>query len=183
MALGETLKRLRKDRGWTQEELAAKLSVSRQALSKWEVGASVPDLDTVLQLCRVFGVTPNDLLTEKTAQNPSGAAGRKMERELPNCGKIRVCAGLLTAGISAAGMLVLGILSSVRPAYYAITPADEEWVRVYTGLAGFLKTHRLEWLFALCLVSLFGGIAAVCYPRLRILCKQRWFGKISGRNS
>lgn len=40
MTFGEKLQKLRKERGWTQEQLAAQISISRQALSKWELGVS-----------------------------------------------------------------------------------------------------------------------------------------------
>ncbi len=46
----------------SQEELAAKLYVTRQAVSKWEKGASVPSIDLLCELSRVFGVTPTEIL-------------------------------------------------------------------------------------------------------------------------
>ena len=45
MILGEKITRLRKQREWSQEELASQLGISRQSVSKWESGASIPDLD------------------------------------------------------------------------------------------------------------------------------------------
>ena len=49
MKLAEKIMTLRKQRGWSQEELAQQLFVSRQSVSKWESGASVPDLDKILK--------------------------------------------------------------------------------------------------------------------------------------
>ncbi len=67
MTFGEKLQALRKAQGWSQEELAQRINVSRQALSKWESGASVPDTENVIALSRLFGV-PTDylLLDERT---------------------------------------------------------------------------------------------------------------------
>ena len=53
---------LRKARGMTQEQLAAALSISRQAVSKWELGEAVPETENIVQLSRFFGVTTDYLL-------------------------------------------------------------------------------------------------------------------------
>ena len=62
MKLAEKIMTLRKQRGWSQEELAQQLSVSRQSVSKWESGASVPDLDKILKMSEIFGVSTDTLL-------------------------------------------------------------------------------------------------------------------------
>ena len=62
MTFGERIKALRKERGMTQEELAERLSVTRQTVSKWEQGTTQPDLDRVLELGRLFGVSTDYLL-------------------------------------------------------------------------------------------------------------------------
>ncbi|HJA26142.1 MAG TPA: helix-turn-helix domain-containing protein [Candidatus Fournierella merdigallinarum] len=62
MTLGENIARLRARRGWSQEELAAALEVSRQSVSKWETDASVPDLDKLVKLSEVFAVTLDALV-------------------------------------------------------------------------------------------------------------------------
>ena len=62
MTFGEKLQALRKAQGLSQEELAQRINVSRQALSKWESGASVPDTENVIALSRLFGVSTNYLL-------------------------------------------------------------------------------------------------------------------------
>lgn len=58
----EVLTALRRMQGWTQEELAAKLYVTRQAVSRWETGETTPNPDTLKQLSRLFGVSINTLL-------------------------------------------------------------------------------------------------------------------------
>ena len=64
MKLAEKIMALRKQRGWSQEELAQQLSVSRQSVSKWESGASVPDLDKILKMSEIFDVSTDALLRE-----------------------------------------------------------------------------------------------------------------------
>ena len=64
MTLGEKLQLLRRSRGLSQEQLAAELDVSRQAISKWECGDSTPDLDKLRAICTYFGVTTDYLIWE-----------------------------------------------------------------------------------------------------------------------
>lgn len=65
MILADKIIYLRKKCGWSQEELAEKMNVSRQSISKWEGAQSVPDLDKILRLCQVFGVSTDYLLKEE----------------------------------------------------------------------------------------------------------------------
>jgi len=65
MILSEKIAEERKKNGWSQEELAEKLSVSRQAVSKWESAQSVPDLQRVLRMAEIFGVSTDYLLKDE----------------------------------------------------------------------------------------------------------------------
>lgn len=64
MTFGEKLQGLRKSRGLSQEELAGKLTVSRQAVSRWELNETMPETENVIQLSRIFGVSTDYLLLE-----------------------------------------------------------------------------------------------------------------------
>ena len=65
MKLTDKLVKLRKTNGWSQEDLAEKLNVSRQAISRWESGTSQPDASNVLNLSKLFGVTADYLLNDE----------------------------------------------------------------------------------------------------------------------
>ena len=65
MILADKIMTLRKKTGWSQEELAAQLNVSRQSVSKWEGAQSIPDMDKVVQMSRLFGVTTDFLLKDE----------------------------------------------------------------------------------------------------------------------
>lgn len=67
MSLGENIARLRAQKNWSQEELARALDVSRQSVSKWETDASVPDLDKLVKLGEVFGVSLDELVHGRSA--------------------------------------------------------------------------------------------------------------------
>ena len=68
MTFSDKLIALRKKEGWSQEELAEKLNVTRQSVSKWEGAQSVPDIDKILQLSRLFGVTTDYLLKDDATE-------------------------------------------------------------------------------------------------------------------
>ena len=74
MELGEKLLELRKSKGLSQEDVANVLNVSRQTVSKWETGQSVPDLDKIIPICELFEITTEELLKgipkeEKNGEN------------------------------------------------------------------------------------------------------------------
>lgn len=64
MILADKIIDLRKKNGWSQEELASQLGVSRQSVSKWESGQSIPDLDRILKMSIIFGVSTDYLLKD-----------------------------------------------------------------------------------------------------------------------
>lgn len=64
MRLSEKIMDLRKRSGWSQEELAEKLGISRQSVSKWETGESVPDIDKIIRMSELWDVSTDYLLKE-----------------------------------------------------------------------------------------------------------------------
>ena len=66
MNIGEQILQLRKKMGLSQEELAEKLNVTRQTVSKWETNQSTPDFEKIVPLCDVFGITTDELLRGKS---------------------------------------------------------------------------------------------------------------------
>jgi len=62
MKFGENLKIIRKNKKMSQEELAEKVNVSRQSVSKWETGESYPEMNNILELCKIFNCKINDLV-------------------------------------------------------------------------------------------------------------------------
>ncbi len=65
MKFADKILMLRKSRGMSQEELAEKLNVSRQAISRWEMGTAQPDVQNVLQISKLFGVTADYLINDE----------------------------------------------------------------------------------------------------------------------
>ncbi|MDE5892106.1 MAG: helix-turn-helix transcriptional regulator, partial [Acetatifactor sp.] len=83
MILAEKIAYLRKQRDWSQEELADQLEISRQSVSKWESGASIPELDKIIGMSQIFGVSTDFLLKDeydtdvisKPGQSPEDVGG------------------------------------------------------------------------------------------------------------
>lgn len=68
MRLSEKIMDLRKKSGWSQEELAERLGISRQSVSKWETGESVPDIDKIIRMSELWNVSTDYLLKEDESQ-------------------------------------------------------------------------------------------------------------------
>lgn len=80
MIFADKLTTLRKKAGWSQEELAEKMGVTRQSVSKWEGAQSVPDIDKILQLSRLFDVTTDYLLKEELENQEPAADSTAFSR-------------------------------------------------------------------------------------------------------
>jgi len=115
--LGEKIVQLRKSRGLSQEQLASQLSVSRQAVSRWELGDAIPDTENVLQISRLFSVSVDFLLNEAYNDDediPAVQAAR-VDMQAQQRRKQRIIGySLLCVGVF--GILLFGILASVIPA-------------------------------------------------------------------
>ena len=73
MILADKIIFMRKQHGWSQEQFAEQLGVSRQAVSKWESGLSIPDLDKIIKMSNILGVTTDYLLKDEISELPRSA--------------------------------------------------------------------------------------------------------------
>lgn len=166
MELGKRIAALRKSRGMTQEQLGERLGASRQAVSKWEAGKATPELDLIIKMGEVFGVTLDDLILGRTAPPTppaDGVAGeppqeppQKTERE----GGKRNGPLILSVVLSAVGFAILCLCPMILDVYW-------HWLKVsYQGYWPNPIQHFFEWplLGVLILgVTLFiGGIVGIC---------------------
>ena len=69
MKFCDKLSKIRKDNNLSQEQLADKMNVSRQAVSKWESGVSYPDMDKILNMCKILNCNLEDLLDDGVIGN------------------------------------------------------------------------------------------------------------------
>lgn len=126
MILADKIIKHRKQNGWSQEELAEQLGVSRQAVSKWESAQSIPDLDKILKLSSLFGVTTDYLLKDEIETDTySGEtvlpSVRKITMEEANRflelrkkASLRIAIGTLLCILSPICLIVLGTATEIK---------------------------------------------------------------------
>ncbi len=121
MEFNNKLYELRKQKGLSQEELAGRLNVSRQTISKWEVGESAPDMDNLVSISELFGVSLDELVLDKTPkqEQPSVQVVRSelysdiKEHVLTDDNKKKAKKGLKIAGIALGVFLLIDVISLV----------------------------------------------------------------------
>jgi transcriptional regulator with XRE-family HTH domain len=82
MEFNQKLQELRKQKGLTQEELAASLYVSRTAVSKWESGRGYPNIDSLMAIAKFFSITVDDLLSSGEALTIAKEDHKRREKQL-----------------------------------------------------------------------------------------------------
>ena len=129
MIFADKLIQLRKQKGWSQEELAEKMEVTRQSVSKWESAQSVPDIERILQLSDIFDVSLDYLLKNNEDINEQIlSADEKPEAykaidlteaksfiEAKKSTAVPVAIGVFLCVISPICLLILGVLSEINP--------------------------------------------------------------------
>lgn len=107
--LSDKLYQLRKKSGLSQEQLAEALNVSRQSVSKWESGLSMPESEKLIAISEYFGVTLDYLMKDGEEASPEKESGEKPEA------KARWVSGLLICVAGAVGLIVWGLISIFQP--------------------------------------------------------------------
>lgn len=168
--MGERLLELRKRSGLSQEELAARLSVSRQTISRWEMGTSKPDTDNILQLCQAFGVSADYLLSGGPAPAQEQAGGREDERGQGRAWRI---GGVICGLVGALGhlavwlastMVLLQVPNAAEPAWLPPMDSSDTWVREY-GV--FVEHYHLQAVLGVLWMLLIAGIALFAWGMWR----------------
>ncbi len=159
--LSENIRALRKSRGLSQEELAVKLNVVRQTVSKWEQGLSVPDADMLISISKVFEAPVGTLLGETVAEEEPGelrAISEKLEvinLQLARRKSARREAVLwLLISICAAVLICFAVLAALDSPYKGWDWSDPELAVAGTAY------HAFEWVFIRLAPLIFTGSAA-----------------------
>ena len=121
MEFNNKLYELRKQKGFSQEELASRLNVSRQTVSKWELGESSPDMEKLVAMSDLFGITLDELVLDKaparlesaSAPAKSDIAGEIKEKVLTEDNKKKAKKGLKIAGIIIGAIVIIDLLSMI----------------------------------------------------------------------
>ena len=121
MEFNNKLYELRKQKGFSQEELASRLNVSRQTVSKWELGESSPDMEKLVAMSDLFGITLDELVLDKAPARPESApasakadiAGEIKEKVFTEDNKKKAKKGLKIAGIILGAIVIIDLLSMI----------------------------------------------------------------------
>ena len=183
MTIGEKIARARRARGFTQEEVADRLGVSRQAVSKWESDAALPETDKLVRLCRLLQVSCDALLLEEGSlaapaaqtaaaearqageRNARGSAGEpEMQADVPITSEHRAPAeGASKRRALSGGALALVLVCVVVGALLAL----------FAAVLFFALPDRLDEIIGTlalffgigCALVLIGALVAVFYRR------------------
>ena len=119
MTLGERIYALRTERNLSQTDLAEQLDVSRQSVSKWETDASVPDLDKLVKLCDLFGVTMDELVrgTACREERPEAPVLLVRDGKGPSSREIM---GIVLVALGILGVLVFLAIANVGFALFMV---------------------------------------------------------------
>lgn len=137
MTLAEKIILLRKQKGWSQEELAEKMDISRQSVSKWESGTSIPDLDKIIKISRIFAVSTDYLLKEEneTDMDAEFSKGKTYDDEMERSISMEEAATFMDLTNRVAGKMAAGCSLCVFSAIPLI---------VLGGMAEYGKTAMTE---------------------------------------
>jgi transcriptional regulator with XRE-family HTH domain len=138
MALAEKIIRLRKQLGWSQEELAGRIAVSRQSVSKWESNNSVPDIKKIILLSQVFGVTTDTLLKDEIAISVSGTSNDQGREETVSLEQVTEYLTSKTAQSYLIAKGVIFCLCSVVPLFFFLSFEHYSFFRLSTNVASAL---------------------------------------------
>lgn len=182
MTLGEKILSLRTARGMSQDDLAEKLEVSRQSVSKWETGQSTPDLDKIIRLADLFGVGVDELVREGERPQPPEPpqpqvvyVEREQKQELSPVQKLGMImevsgAALAVIGLVGAPLLIWAALALVILGLPLLLAKKHPWL-VMGWLAVALSCLILNPYFSICPWGLIGGLrrlyAYLTIPEIR----------------
>lgn len=115
MILADKIVSLRKKAGWSQEDLAEKLGVTRQSVSKWEGAQSVPDMDKVVMMSRLFGVSTDFLLKDELEEETPCAAAQDNDTPLRRVSLTQASAYLALRKAAAPKIAIATALCIISP--------------------------------------------------------------------
>lgn len=164
MTMGEKILRLRKARGWSQEELAEQIGVTRQAISRWESDAAKPDADNIVVLCNLFGVSADYLLGLQIGEQAQPAGKSVGVTTKPDIYRLVVGTGFMA--LSVVMFFVLAVMSALDPWTYT-----KNWY-TYDGIAGYVLAHDMQWLVVCILLLFFGGMGILLWKFVIGVCNK-----------
>ena len=168
--LNKTIKAIRKSKGLSQEELAIKLNVVRQTISKWEQGLSVPDSEMLISIAEVFETPVSTLLGETVIESKADdlkAISEKLEiinlQLAQRKNTVRKTLHWLLISLCVVIVIIFAVLTVLNSPYLGWDYSDPE-----TSVVG-VAFHAFEWLFfRLAPIILIGAIVGIFLTRKKV---------------
>ena len=171
MTFGEKILRLRKEKGLSQEELALQITVSRQAVSRWEKEISTPDTENIVQLCKLFNVSSDYLLNDDYNENAASPVieGKSAYLKEGCQRKPLLIISVILAGIGAFGNLIIWLLSTAYllqiPNALVLAGTDttylsDTWTRDYSV---FVEHYHLGAIVGVLWFFFAAGVILLCF--------------------
>lgn len=155
----ENLKKIRKEKGLSQEALSEKLNIVRQTVSKWEKGLSIPDGDMLIKLSQVLEIPVETLLgTNGTLENKD-AVNQAIQLQIINSlleNSNRGCAKM-------SGMMLIGVFISIIGTFFSVAlmilaTVNDVRMNGEVGIWGLLKGYGVMDFFVISIAAIFLGI-------------------------
>jgi len=112
--LSERIYQFRRKNGLSQEQLAERIGVSRQAISKWESGTSTPELEKLLALSKCFNITLDELVKDEASNQETSETPQKSEKDAVSK-TVEMKAGVVLCLIGAICLILSGIMMVTSP--------------------------------------------------------------------
>lgn len=171
MELSEKILQSRKALGLSQEQLAEQVGVSRQSISKWETGQSAPELDKLVTLSQVFGISTDELLGNKCANQAIAPISSANDYIRANLLRRFFTLGWITALVGTLALILEWIsLYFIRNA--VINSAALHGMGFHTDIMYYAKTPPMSYVITLTVLLILAGISIVFFS-LRKTCHNK----------
>lgn len=171
MNLSKKLQQLRKHNNLSQEQLADKLGISRQSISKWESEQSVPEIDKIVKLSEIFGITTDYLLKDIEECPANLVLSDKDKNPNSSSKKLRLIIATICIAFSIISIFLMWVLSKIYPAPIVLyNTTTKTWL---VGFNNFLWIHGLDGFYKLCWLITIVGIILLFFDKLKILGRNK----------
>lgn len=127
MSLDKNLKKLRKQYKLSQEELAKELNISRQAISRWEIGKTEPDIKTIQKIAKFYNVSIEELLSDEDTSSKKEEIFPLIEQRKLDLVLIGFC---FMVSFLATGIPIIGIMINLFTLYYENKKKTNKWHKI-----------------------------------------------------
>ena len=151
MKFGDNLKKLRKSKNLSQEELADKVKVSRQSVSKWETGEAYPEMNNILQLCKIFNCEINSLVNDNIIDLDSLDEEIKMsvvkfkedkQKKMKTITKVIYVLSRIAKVCTMIGIVVMALLMLFTPIVTTNVKTGDNYVKIFGEKIEYERTEE-----------------------------------------